>query len=313
MSTSSNGSNSGDSGASFGGLRLEFLSTSSESLHIEVEREVREDPASEHAESLWPRREGYDWVAEGVRECCSKYRWSRLLRSWLNSVYLFERGVDTNAVSIERVSGVDAVCHGREGFEDDFFYMYSCMFMKLHVRLPFDEFTMGVLRKLNVAPTQLHPNSWGSLQAFRLICKALYLMPTPDSFLYFYVTRPRDPISWLSLISRPKIGLLDGFTQSFKKFKDGFFRVRILSAGRLLYCDEDGFPKFPFYWTGAPARLDAVSKDGLDVKSRRVVDVLERLPSRVPGKWVVCCYLTDKPARDLCGMYVSFSALLVLD
>jgi len=70
MSTSSNGSNFGDSGASFGGLRLEFLSTSSESLHIEVEREVREDPASEHAESLWPRREGYDWVAEGVRECC---------------------------------------------------------------------------------------------------------------------------------------------------------------------------------------------------------------------------------------------------
>ena len=105
MSTSSNGSNSGDSGASFGGLRLEFLSTSSESLHIEVEREVHEDLASEHAESLWPRREGYDWVAEGVRECCSKYRWSRLLRSWLNSVYLFERGADTNVVSIERVSG----------------------------------------------------------------------------------------------------------------------------------------------------------------------------------------------------------------
>ena len=111
---------------------------SSESLHIEVEREVCEDLASEHAESLWPKREGYDWVAEGVRECCSKYRWSRLLRSWLNSVYLFERGADTNVVSID---------------------VYACMFMKLHVRLPFDDFTMGVLRKLNVAPTQLHPNS----------------------------------------------------------------------------------------------------------------------------------------------------------
>ena len=61
------------------------------------------------------------------------------------------------------------------------------------------------------------------------------------------MTRPRDPISWLSLISRPKVGLLDDFTQSFKKFKDGFFRVRILTDGRLLYCDENGFPKFPFY------------------------------------------------------------------
>jgi len=89
--TSSSGSNYGDSGASFGGLRLEFLS-SSETLHIEVEREVREDPANEHAESLWPRRGGYKWVAEGVRSCSSKYRWSRLLRSWMNSIYLFERG-----------------------------------------------------------------------------------------------------------------------------------------------------------------------------------------------------------------------------
>ena len=163
MSTSSSGSNSGDSGASFGGLRLVFCSTSSEPLHVEIEREIHEDPASEHAESSWPKREGYEWVHKGVRNCFSKYRWSRLLRSWLASVYLFERGADINAVSIERVSGIDSVCHGREGFEDDFFYVYACMFMKLHVRLPFDEFTMGVLRRLNVAPTQLHLNSWGSL------------------------------------------------------------------------------------------------------------------------------------------------------
>jgi len=61
------------------------------------------------------------------------------------------------------VSTVQAVCHCREGLEGDIFYMYACMFTELHVRLPLDEFTMGVLRLLNVAPTQLHPNSWGSL------------------------------------------------------------------------------------------------------------------------------------------------------
>jgi len=284
--TSSSGSNYGDSGASFGGLRLEFLS-SSETLHIEVEREVHEDPANEHAESLWPRRGGYEWVAEGVRSCSSKYRWSRLLRSWMNSIYLFERGANPSMVAIERVSAMEAVCHGREGLEGDFFYMYACMF------------TMGVLRLLNVAPTQLHPNSWRSLQAFRLICKALYLTPTPESFLYFYVTRPRDPLSWVSLVGRAKISLLDGFTQSFKKFKDGFFRVRVLPAGRLVYYDDEGRPKFPFYWTSAPARRDALAKEALDADSRRVVEVLEMLP----GKWVVCCYLTDNPGHDLCGMW----------
>ena len=187
-------------------------------------------------------------------------------------------------VAIERVSVVEAVCHGHEGLEGDFFYMYVCMFTKLHVQLLLDEFTMGVLRLLNVAPTQLHPNSWGSLQAFRLICKALYLTSTPESFLYFYVTRPRDPRSWVSLVGRAKISLFDGFTQSFKKFKDGFFRVRVLPAGRLLYYDDGGRPKFPFYWTSAPARRDALAKEALDVDSRRVVDVLEMLPVRVPGK-----------------------------
>jgi len=183
MSSSSHGSNFGESDASYGELRLEFLSSSSESLRVEVEREVREDPPSEHVESLWPKRDGYGWVAEGVRNCYLKYRWSQLLKSWLNSIYLFERGFDPDTMRVERVSAVECVCHGREGASADFFYVYSCMFVKLHVRLPLDNFTMGVLRLLNVAPTQLHPNSWGSLQAFRLLCKALWLEPTAESFL----------------------------------------------------------------------------------------------------------------------------------
>jgi len=98
-----------------------------------------------------------------VRNCYSKYRWSRLLKSWLNNIYLFERVFDLDTMRVERVSAVECVCHGREGATADFFYMYSCMFVKLHVRLLFDNFTIGVLRLLNVAPTQLHPNSWGSL------------------------------------------------------------------------------------------------------------------------------------------------------
>jgi len=82
--------------------------------------------------------------------------------------------------------------------------------------------------------------------------------------------------------------------------------VHILAVGRLLYYDNNGFPKFPFYWTETPTCLDAISKDMLDADSMRVVDVLKRLPTRIPGKWVVCCYLTDSPAKDLCGMFFAF-------
>jgi len=62
-------------------------------------------------------------------------------------------------VSLERVSVVECVCHGQEGVADKFFYMYVCHFFQLHVRLPLDDFAIGVLRLLNVVPTQLHLNS----------------------------------------------------------------------------------------------------------------------------------------------------------
>ena len=81
----------------------------------------------------------------------------------------------------KRVSVVECVCHGRLGAVEEFFYMYMCHFLQLH--MSFDEFTMGVLQLLNVAPTQLHPNSWAYLQAFRVLCRALYLQPSPWSFL----------------------------------------------------------------------------------------------------------------------------------
>ena len=46
-----------------------------------------------------------------------------------------------------------SVCFGRSGTSPPFFYMYTCLFSDLHVSLPFDKFTMGVLQALNVAPT----------------------------------------------------------------------------------------------------------------------------------------------------------------
>ncbi|QCE00332.1 hypothetical protein DEO72_LG7g1622 [Vigna unguiculata] len=41
--------------------------------------------------------------------------------------------------------------------------------------------------------------------------------------------------------------------------------------------------------------------------SRRVVEVLERLPPRALRKWIVCCYLTDDPGRDVCGVMAHYA------
>ena len=138
------------------------------------------------------------------------------------------------------MSVIDRICHGQEGEAEKFFYMYMCHFSQLHLRLPLDDFTMGVLRELNVAPTQLHPNSWAYMQAFRVLCQSLYLQPSPRAFLYFYNTRPHQPTTWLSLVSRPSISRLDVFSQSFKHFKDGYFKVVVKEEGMSYFLNTDG-------------------------------------------------------------------------
>ncbi|QCE03794.1 hypothetical protein DEO72_LG8g1821 [Vigna unguiculata] len=107
-------------------------------------------------------------------------------------------GARKDIVALERVSVVDCVCHGQEGATEKFFYMYMCHFSQLY--------------------------------AFWVLCRALYLQPSSHSFLYFFDTRPKSPTTWLSLISRPGINRLDAFTQSFKRFKDDFFKSEKLSV-----------------------------------------------------------------------------------
>jgi len=127
---------------------------------IETVTEVREDPLEEIVESSWPAKAGYEWVASDIQNQYSLFTWSRLLKSWLNCTPIVGRDVSRDIVSLERVSAVECVCHSQEGAIENFFYMYMCHFSQLHVRLPFDDFIMGILRLLNVAPTQLHSNSW---------------------------------------------------------------------------------------------------------------------------------------------------------
>ena len=163
----------------------------------------------------------------------------------MNCTPVISKGVSCDIVSLERVNTIDRVCHGQEGAAKKFFYMYMCHFLQLHVRLSFDDFTMGVLRALNVAPTQLHPNNWAYLQAFRVLCQSLYLEPSPYAFLYFYDTRPRQPTTWLSLISRPIISRMDAFSESFKHFKDGYFKVVVKEEGKAHFLNAYGSTKFP--------------------------------------------------------------------
>jgi len=271
-------------------------------MSMEVVREVREDPLEELEESNWPAKGGYGWVAGDVRDQSSLFRWSRLLNSWLNCTPVISKGVSRGIVSLERVSAIDRVCHGQEGATEKFFYMYMCHFSQLHVRLSLDDFTMGVLRALNVAPTQLHPNSWAYLQAFRILCQSLYLEPIPYAFLYFYDTRPRRPATWLSLISRPSISRLDAFSQSFKHFKDGYFKVVVKEGGKAHFLNADGSTKFPFSWTSNPSRYKDMGMEELSVSDKEVVGMLLKFVDKLPTKGLVRVYNSVHLIIDIKGI-----------
>jgi len=271
-------------------------------MPMKVVREVREDPPEELEESNWPTKGGYGWAAADVRDQSSLFRWSRLLNSWLNCTPIISKGVSGDIVSLERVSAIDRVCHGQEGATEKFFYMYMCHFSQLHVRLPLDDFTMGVLRALNVAPTQLHRNSWAYFQAFRILCQSLYLESTPYAFLYFYDTRPRRPATWLSLISRPSISRLDAFSQSFKHFKDGYFKVIVKEGGKAYFLNADGSPKFPLSWTNNPSRYKDMGMDELSVGDKEVVETLLKFVDKLPTKGLVRVYNSVHPIIDIEGI-----------
>jgi len=307
VSLSSSSSESMESGRSVG-RHVEEESTSPAAvvggIPIETVIEVRKDRLEEIMESNWPAKAGYEWIAADVRNQSSLFRWSRLLNSWLNCIPVITKGVNRGIVYLERVSAIESVCHGQEGATEKFFYMYMCHFSQLHVRLPLDDFTMGVLRKLNVAPTQLHPNSWAYMQAFRFLCQSQYLQPSPLAFLYFYDTRPRKPTTWLSLVSRPSISRLDAFSQSFKYFKDGYFKVVVKEEGMSYFLNVDGSTKFPFSWTGSLSRNKDMGTDELSTADKEVVEVLMKFSDKLPTKGLVRVYNLVHPIIDIEGIYL---------
>jgi len=82
-----------------------------------------------------------------------------MVEAYAANVPMFTTGKMSIDMFTEHCSPIDNVFHVREGHGNNFFYIYPCMLTDSHVRFPFDEFTMGVLRTLNMAPMQLQPNS----------------------------------------------------------------------------------------------------------------------------------------------------------
>ena len=164
-------------------------------------------------------------------EVFSEFTKVSMLKDFVESVDIVLEGVPNGAFALRKCREFETVCLGRGKERKDFFYFYSCLISDIHVRFPFDAFTMEVLRILNVAHSQLHPNSWASLQAFRVLCEVLSVKATARSFLHFFGTRPGDRIGWVSLVGQAKNNFFAPYTTSYKNFKGDFFKVVVEEEG----------------------------------------------------------------------------------
>ncbi|RDX75692.1 hypothetical protein CR513_44394, partial [Mucuna pruriens] len=141
--------------------------------------------------------------------------------------------------------------------------MYENAFKNLGMVLPFDYFIAYVLRTLEVAPSQLHPNGWAAMQASKVICRALALIPSVPIFLNHYTTQVGQNISWVSLSPLLKESLFNAYTASYKVLKNLFVKIRAL--GRASFA-LDSKP-LPLYWR-LPYKFKGLSKGKLSLEDR---------------------------------------------
>jgi hypothetical protein len=140
--------------------------------------------------------------------------------------------------------------------------MYSVVVQKLNLWFPFTPFEMSVLRILNIPPIQLHPNSWGYVKSFEIICDALGIDHRPGVFFYFYYIKGLKE-KFVSLYAQPNRGLFNRYASNFKNFHDSFFHVCGGEKCRGVMFDDSGVGLFPFYWFDSPRLVKGVDEEPL--------------------------------------------------
>ena len=201
-----------------------------------------------------------DWADPRVTRISFIFTNETFVDEFLEKFLILKADASRDFFRVEPCSATETIFLIRSPTKSFFFYMYACLFSDLHVSLPFDNFTMDVLKALNVAPTQLHPNTWASIQAFH----------------------PSKPVMWRSLISRSGNILLSPFTASYKRFKEQFFKVFVFPSAMPYFFDETGQSRFLMSWTMKPLKFKEWPRPAKSVEELEILPLIDGLPRKLP-------------------------------
>jgi len=183
---------------------------------------------------------------------------------------VFERECDAYISVRPCVEGEPMCMDNRANEGEPFFFFYQTVFKRIRLCLPFSNFERELLTEINVAPAQLHPNSWAFIRVFTILYN--HFGHPPPSTSSFISSKPKNPgrtCGWASTVSG--IVFLTLFQSSYKGFKGKFFRVCNSEHGRT------SLDEFPLYWVGELKLKKAKTLDELSSTGRGVWQVLASL------------------------------------
>ncbi|RDY10808.1 hypothetical protein CR513_04609, partial [Mucuna pruriens] len=145
-----------------------------------------------------------------------------------------------------------------------------------------------------MAPSQLHPNVWANVQAFRVICQALVMILSASIFFNHYTARVGEKVGWVSLAPLLKGSLFNAYATYYKGIKGRLIKVKAIGEARF---NTNSRP-LPLYWK-LPDKFKGLYKGQLSLEDRVDLQLLEELPRGMNYKELVAPTFKSKPTYYL--------------
>ncbi|MED6133968.1 hypothetical protein PIB30_033102 [Stylosanthes scabra] len=122
------------------------------------------------------------------------------------------------------------------------------------------KFECAVLRQLNCAFSQIHPNSWGFIRAFEVLMEYLQEEPSLGLFFYLFQAKGVERGVWVTLSSHQGRTVFFLFKATYRDFKNLYIKVRSSENVMPFFLDENLSQKFPLYWCRKPVQCLGVEE-----------------------------------------------------
>jgi len=214
-------------------------------------------------------RAHYPWASDELLAECSTLTTGEDVENHLGDprVYkfnAFSSRHDSHIFVCQSTPGEPVCMDDRSSGGRPFFFLYQTVFKRIGLRLPFSGFERELLTEINVAPAQLHPNSWAFIRAFEILNGYLGLPPSVDIFLHFFEVKKQGKSLWVSFSRVAGRIILTVFQNSYEGWKGKFFRVCCTKH------DLTALDSFPLHLVKEPTLIKPKSLDEVPSTDREV-------------------------------------------